>query len=729
MKAVLDQFGPPVHRTALAFLRDEPDAASVTRAVFQVFARHAHRFRANDDPTGWFVRVATRAATHFRETQGKPKYTGSGPSASGSESDDSARMFQTITTALLRIRARHADAIVAHARHGGDIAATAGALGLKPGKAEKRLNRAKRLWVRSISRLDSSAARPVTIDEALSLLQSVLGTPETVAPEWMDESFAGEILDRKSVLPTARAALRQLAWVRWKRRIKVAAWTFAAVVGLFIGLGITVFTLWNSGWLMARLIEQSSRSAADHVPELKEPPRPWHGGQPLTDEFVRNGDDLFGLTNIWQVHLEFASDQWKALKPRRIRPVSMFREDGTIRLRNPNAARNGLAGVMGMEFEWVRARFHMGGRAFENVAVRYRGNGTYLSSLYGPKQSFKVDLNKFIDDQILLGMDKLNFNNMVEDASYMHDALGYEFFRAAGVHAPRTGYAWLTVSVSGKRDRDPLGLYLLLENVGKDFAKPRFGTKKVPIFKPVTMELFKHLGDDWSAYADIYDLKTEASDRQKARLIDFSRLVTEADDTEFSRRVGDYLDLDQFSRYFAALVLLSSYDGLLSTGQNFYFYLDPESDKFGFMPWDLDHAWGDFPFVGTVVEREQASIWRPWASPNRFLERLMRVEAFRDLYKSRLDSLLRTEFTQEKLGARIDVIVAAIREAVQADSTYRARRFEEAVGNEWNGIPLSMPGITRPVLPLKRFIQKRSDSVRSQLSGESTGVTLRFGAR
>jgi spore coat protein CotH len=43
-------------------------------------------------------------------------------------------------------------------------------------------------------------------------------------------------------------------------------------------------------------------------------------------------------------------------------------------------------------------------------------------------------------------------------------------------------------------------------------------------------------------------------------------------------------------------------------GQNFYVYLHPETHKFEFIPWDLDHSFGQFPMGGTQEEREQLSI-------------------------------------------------------------------------------------------------------------------------
>ena len=148
----------------------------------------------------------------------------------------------------------------------------------------------------------------------------------------------------------------------------------------------------------------------------------------------------------------------------------------------------------------------------------------------------------------------------------------------------------------------------MVEPVNTDFALERFGSKQAPVFKPVTGELFKHLGDEWPAYEAIYDLKTQATAEQRRRVIEFARLVTLAGDAEFAHRLGEFLDLEKFARYLACEVLLSNYDSFLSDGQNFYFHLDPLSNKFGFIPWDLDLAWGGFFLLGTARERERASI-------------------------------------------------------------------------------------------------------------------------
>ena len=77
-------------------------------------------------------------------------------------------------------------------------------------------------------------------------------------------------------------------------------------------------------------------------------------------------------------------------------------------------------------------------------------------------------------------------------------------------------------------------------------------------------------------------------------MIDFAKLVTSGSDEEFNADIAKYLDLDEFARFMAMTVWLANGDSILAMGQNFYVYLDPESNKFQFLPWDLDLSFGRF---------------------------------------------------------------------------------------------------------------------------------------
>lgn len=420
-------------------------------------------------------------------------------------------------------------------------------------------------------------------------------------------------------------------------------------------------------------------------------------------------------------------------------------------LQGAEGRRNGLASAMGIEFQYVHADLEFEGQVLKDVAVRYKGNGTFMQSRGSLKRSLKVDLNKFVRGQRLAGVTKLNFHNNVTDASWMNEVMSHRLFRDAGVPAPRTAYARVFVTVPGKHDRQYFGLYSLVENIDRPFEHAQLHAKGGAIFKPVTPDLFGDLGDDWARYRQTYDPKSEISDAEARRVIEFCRLVSHADDATFAQRLGEYLDLDEFARFMAVTVWLATMDSILGPGQNYYVYLHPETHKFQFLPWDLDHSFGQFPMIGSQEQRENLSLQRPWQGEKRFLDRVFKVPAFKQLYLARLGEFSATIFRPERLERQVDEIAAAIRPAVQDESAEKLARFDRVAAGEPVG-PAGLgggPGAVRaegprpgrgeggdgprfpgpggfmqPAKPIKGFVVARARSVREQLAGKAEGQTL-----
>ena len=117
-------------------------------------------------------------------------------------------------------------------------------------------------------------------------------------------------------------------------------------------------------------------------------------------------------------------------------------------------------------------------------------------------------------------------------------------------------------------------------------------------------------------------------------------------DAEFAAKIGDYVDLDDFARYFAVLVWLANHDSLLQNGQNFYTYLHPDTNRMHFIAWDQDFSFGNGRNNGTPGRSIP-----PWSGNNRFLSRLYGVEAFRSKYLARMAEFSDRLFVPERFAA------------------------------------------------------------------------------
>jgi spore coat protein H len=519
----------------------------------------------------------------------------------------------------------------------------------------------------------------------------------------------------------------------WLPKRRWLRWLIIAVGSgflLLVALGVTGYILLQQPAIQSRVMSFMFTYQLGQEPPV--PPAPSlsaeaHAQLANYGGSLKSASQLFATTNVWSVHLKFTDKEWKSLGPNRITPVPGFMGgDGRIQLNNPEASRPGLAGVLGIDFPWSQVTAEFGGRTFTNVAIRFKGNGTFLSAMSSYKRPYKLELNEHVKGQKLGGIAKLNFGNLLAENSMLTDTMGYEFYREAGVPTIRTAFARVLLSIDGRFDGRALGLFLLVEDPDGNWAEEAVGTEGVAVFKPVTYELFHYRGDDWIAYERDYNPKTDVTEEQQQRVIALARLCSQADDADFAAKIAEFVDLAEFATWLACETTLSNYDGFYTTGQNYLMYLDPRSNRFGFSPWDLDHSWGEFPFVGTADQRERASIWHPWTGENRFLERLLKHEPFRELYRNELERLQATLFQPARLNARLDELASIIRPFVAEESNNRLAKFEACITSEWSegsrdGDPMDP---NRPPYPLKRFFEARAKSIQAQLSGEEEGLRM-----
>jgi hypothetical protein len=394
--------------------------------------------------------------------------------------------------------------------------------------------------------------------------------------------------------------------------------------------------------------------------------------------------DFFSPTKVWNAHLNLSAEAWKAMQPKYGASAGGFGfGGGGDRFLAPPGGRNGVAGRQGIEYDYVHATLQIDDWTFQDVAVRFKGNGSYLRATRGggDKISLKVDLNKYVKGQRLAGITTINFQNNITDAGWMNEVLAYRLYRDAGALAPRSTYARVYLSIEGQPEKRYLGLYSISENVDENFAEERFGTKKGAIFKPSTSSLFTDWGTDWSAYNQSYDPKTDLTEAQKQRVIALGKLVSSASDAEFAEKIGEFVDLDDFARYFAVLVWIANHDSLLQNGQNFYTYLNHDTNRMHFIAWDQDFSFGN--------GRSNGGGWSILApvTGQRFVSRVQGVEAFRSKYLARMTEFSERLFVPERFARQVSEIGTAIRPSIELEGAEWLPAFDQIVAGRSGIVP------------------------------------------
>lgn len=432
---------------------------------------------------------------------------------------------------------------------------------------------------------------------------------------------------------------------------------------------------------------------------------------------AKDEKELFGQTKVWVVHLEISAKEYDAMQPvvgggfgfpGGPPPKQAANKDSKKR----DSERN----LFGANFPWAECDFTADGKTLKKVGVRYSGDITYFVSSRGLKRPLAISFDKFGGQQFH-GLSAIQLHAMPLDPAKAREALAYSVFRAAGVPAPRTAFAEVTLSVPGKHDKEYLGLFTVVENEDKQFLANRLGSNKGLLMKPFRVRGIDFLGDDWERYKGQYRPRREATKEEAKRVIDFAKLVNQATDDQFQKQIDSFLDVDAFLRFMAANALTSNLESFFALGHNYYLYLDSRTNKFHFIPGDLEFSLANFLLMGSPDQLMDLSLAKPYPGQNKFPDRLLAIKEIRAKYQKLLKELTATVFTKERLLTDGEAIAAATKEIRTKEAKAVAARKEPPP--EFGG-----PGGTAPQPPdIKTFTQKRIASIAAQLAGKSKGYT------
>lgn len=211
------------------------------------------------------------------------------------------------------------------------------------------------------------------------------------------------------------------------------------------------------------------------------------------------------------------------------------------------------------------------------VGIRLKGHISIPLSR-GHSFPFKIDFNRFDENQTLDGLKKLNLNNNFDGQplTIVRDFISYNAWREFGVAASRTAFAEVYLN------QERLGIYALVEQVDGGFLKRNFNMPYGDLYKPEQISgSLEYRGPEISDYPDIGHKWPDKSDHSS--LLHALEVLHRGQIGD----IGQVFNLESILSYLAGNVVLGIFDYYPVTGHNYYLY-EEQPGRFSMLPWDMN---------------------------------------------------------------------------------------------------------------------------------------------
>ena len=339
-------------------------------------------------------------------------------------------------------------------------------------------------------------------------------------------------------------------------------------------------------------------------------------------------DDIFPTDRVLDVQITVADEDWDKIRYQARDFFSALHESRKV------APPEG-------PYTYVNASVTIDGVAFPQIGLRKKG---FLGSQSTTRPSLKIKLNHTDKNAGIEGLTNLTLNNNQQDISLMSQFMGYALFNAVDSPAPRCAYA--RVTVNGRN----LGVYSHVETVRKSFLRRAFGTDDGTLYEGPYVDFYE-------GWVGSFERKTgnDAPGREKIQqLIE----VLEGNDENIEKAIGELVDLDTFYTFWAMEGLLGFWDGYSGNNNNFFIYLNPDTDKFHFLPWGADSL---FTKHSKLRHHNKANAPISVKTQGLLTHKLYQQKSGRKRYAKALMDILEKHWNEAELLAEIDRIDAMVK--------------------------------------------------------------------
>lgn len=342
--------------------------------------------------------------------------------------------------------------------------------------------------------------------------------------------------------------------------------------------------------------------------------------------------------------------------------------------------------------DWVK----INGVQFDSVGVKYKGNSSYDSTYL--KNPVHIEIDHVIN-QSYQGIKDIKLGNGYADPSMIREVLAYDILQNY-MNCPRSNFAQLYIN------GNYTGVYSNTESINKDFLSSQFSSSSNTFFKcnpivtpgPTTKSNLKYISNDSSNYFNYYELKSNTGWEELVRLCDTI--------TNFPASVGNNIDMDRaiwMLAFNSVLVNLDSYSGVFC--QNYYLYKD-NTGRFNPIVWDLNMAFGGFPFAGsgassmgslTVANMQQFSPVFHGTDPYwPLIKAVISDPSYKKQYIAHANTILSEVFSSGNYLSSANNLQSIVDTAAQSDNNlfFPYSQFQNAINTDYPFSSYVIPGIS-----------------------------------
>jgi hypothetical protein len=368
--------------------------------------------------------------------------------------------------------------------------------------------------------------------------------------------------------------------------------------------------------------------------------------------------------------------------------------------------------VPGNEYHWHARFIFDNGQikdTLENTGIRIRGN----TSVNAAKKSFRISINTYEPDRKWYGLEKLNLIGSHNDPVVARAKISWDMLRWMGIPAPRANHVKLYIN------GNYFGLYIHVEHIDEEFVQLRFGNNNGNLYKCLWPADLAYKGSNPNLYKQeyggrrAYELVTNEAKDDYADLAHFIDVLNNTPINNLPCELEKVFDVDSYLKAMAFDILAGNWDGPIYNKNNFYLYHNLATDKFEYIPNDLDNTVG-IDWLGVDWVTRNIYSWAQSGETRPIYKRLNEVPAYKDRFSFYMHHDLQTVFHPDSVFPYLDNLKALIADAAQSDP-YRPLDYGFTFDDFEDGWQSSLPWFHTPT-GVKSYIQGRWQSANQQLA-------------